>query len=73
MVPVITKSRDGGWVIYLRPVQAAAKRRMAETHGRQFDPIERQTVVGGIPEPMRRLPMVFATEADARASIKAAA
>ncbi len=46
---------------------------MINTHGKQWDPVERQTVVGGVPQPLERLPMVFATRAEAEASLKIAA
>lgn len=72
-VPVICAARDGGFVIYLRPVWGDAKRNMINTHGKQWDPVERQTVVGGVPQPLERLPMVFATRAEAEASLKIAA
>lgn len=70
-VPVLCAAQ-GGYVIYLRPTWGDAKRNLANTHGKQFDPIERGMLVGGVPEPFERLPMVFASKAEAEASLKIA-
>ena len=70
MDPIIVKAMGDGWRIYMMPARWVLERRIATTHGKQWDSIERQTVVGGLPHPLESVPHIFATKADALASLR---
>ncbi len=69
MTPVIVSMR-GGWGIYMRPSYSQALAKIEASWGSKYDPIERQVVTGGVPEPIQRMPGVFATKAEAVAAIR---